>query len=48
MSSLKLVESFVSINGEGQMAGALALFMRFAGWISWKCCGRMPCCRSDC
>ena len=31
MSSLKLVESFVSINGEGQMAGALALFLRFAG-----------------
>ena len=31
MSSLKLVESFVSINGEGQQAGVLALFLRFAG-----------------
>lgn len=28
---LRLVEQFVSINGEGQRAGELALFLRFAG-----------------
>ena len=28
---LKLAEEFVSINGEGQKAGELALFLRFAG-----------------
>ena len=31
MGTFKLVESFVSINGEGRFAGELALFMRFAG-----------------
>ena len=31
MCTFKLVESFVSINGEGRFAGELALFMRFAG-----------------
>ena len=31
MSAFKLAEHFVSINGEGQLAGALALFLRFAG-----------------
>ena len=31
MSGLRLVEHFVSINGEGQRAGELALFLRFAG-----------------
>ncbi|WP_028511317.1 putative 7-carboxy-7-deazaguanine synthase QueE [Ruminococcus sp. NK3A76] len=36
MSSLKLAESFVSINGEGQQAGALALFLRFTG-CNLKC-----------
>lgn len=36
MSALKLAESFVSINGEGQMAGALALFLRFTG-CNLKC-----------
>ena len=29
--TLKLAEHFVSINGEGQLAGTLALFLRFAG-----------------
>ena len=27
----KVVETFISINGEGQHAGELALFIRFAG-----------------
>ena len=36
MSALKLAEHFVSINGEGQLAGALALFLRFAG-CNLKC-----------
>ncbi len=31
MSSFRLVEHFISINGEGQRAGELALFLRFAG-----------------
>ncbi len=31
MSSLRLAEHFVSINGEGQLAGVLALFLRFTG-----------------
>ena len=31
MSGMKLAESFVSINGEGQLSGALALFLRFTG-----------------
>ncbi len=31
MCELKLAEHFVSINGEGQKAGELALFLRFAG-----------------
>lgn len=29
--SMKVVEQFISINGEGQKAGQLALFVRFAG-----------------
>ena len=41
----KLAEHFISINGEGQLAGALALFLRFAGcnlrcdWCdtAWAC-----------
>ena len=28
---MQLVEHFISINGEGQHAGELALFLRFAG-----------------
>ena len=28
---MKVVEQFISINGEGQKAGQLALFVRFAG-----------------
>ena len=36
MSALKLAEHFVSINGEGQLVGALALFLRFAG-CNLKC-----------
>ncbi|MBR4555423.1 MAG: putative 7-carboxy-7-deazaguanine synthase QueE [Ruminococcus sp.] len=31
MSTFSLAESFVSINGEGQFAGKLALFLRFTG-----------------
>ena len=31
MDSFRLAESFVSINGEGQHAGELALFLRFTG-----------------
>ena len=31
MENYRLVEHFVSINGEGQHAGELALFLRFAG-----------------
>ena len=31
MGSFELVEHFVSINGEGQFAGELALFLRFKG-----------------
>ena len=31
MSEFRLAESFVSINGEGQFAGKLALFLRFTG-----------------
>ena len=31
MARFQLAESFVSINGEGQKAGELALFMRFVG-----------------
>lgn len=31
MSKYKVVERFVSINGEGQRAGELAVFIRFAG-----------------
>ncbi len=31
MSGFKLAESFISINGEGQHAGELALFLRFVG-----------------
>ena len=41
----RLAEHFISINGEGQLAGALALFLRFAGcnlrcdWCdtAWAC-----------
>ena len=29
---LRVVEHFISINGEGRRAGQLALFIRFAGW----------------
>ena len=36
MSAFRLAESFVSINGEGQLAGALALFLRFTG-CNLKC-----------
>ena len=31
MAALKLAEHFVSINGEGRLAGELALFLRFTG-----------------
>ena len=31
MEALRLAEQFVSINGEGQKAGELALFFRFTG-----------------
>lgn len=31
MNRLKLAESFVSINGEGQYAGELSVFLRFSG-----------------
>lgn len=31
MKAYQVVESFVSINGEGRRAGQLALFIRFAG-----------------
>ncbi len=34
--SMKVVEQFISINGEGQKAGQLALFVRFAG-CNLKC-----------
>lgn len=44
-NTYQLAEHFISINGEGQMAGALALFLRFAGcnlrcdWCdtAWAC-----------
>lgn len=36
MSTFRLAESFVSINGEGQLAGAPALFLRFTG-CNLKC-----------
>ena len=31
METFQLAEHFISINGEGQCAGELALFLRFAG-----------------
>ena len=31
MAQFHVVEQFVSINGEGRLAGQLALFIRFAG-----------------
>lgn len=45
MANYRLAEHFISINGEGQLAGALALFLRFAGcnlrcdWCdtAWAC-----------
>jgi len=33
MKQYKVVEKFVSINGEGQLAGQLAIFIRLAGCI---------------
>ena len=31
MGNYKIVERFISINGEGRKAGQLAIFLRFAG-----------------
>ncbi len=48
--TFQLAEHFISINGEGQFAGELALFLRFAGcnlrchWCdtAWACCKDAP------
>ena len=50
MDSYKLAKHFISINGEGQCAGELALFLRFAGcnlrcdWCdtAWACGKNAP------
>lgn len=50
MAMYKLAEHFISINGEGQRAGELALFLRFAGcnlhcdWCdtAWACGADAP------
>ena len=50
MANYKLSEHFISINGEGQRAGELALFLRFAGcnlrcdWCdtAWACSKDAP------
>ena len=50
MANYKLAEHFISINGEGQRAGELALFLRFAGcnlrcdWCdtAWACSKDAP------